>query len=203
MATLPHGRWRQYKLNWGMGDWLDSGVMDMTTLHGDWTGLISFVSAALLSTFIFLFLLSSSVSLSNFYLSVPMRGCLGKHSCMSSRFPIAILNGTCSLRSLILFCGDVPAIKAKLNKQTEAWTRRRDCQDFGQLGPLNCFRPFCTWEWWLDNPESSIILGTEQEQVFLNPDPHLRRGRWLNYLCRVSCPMVNPLHALVWPLEKL
>ena len=91
----------------------------MTTLHGDWTGLLSFVSAALLSTFILLFLPSSSVSLSNFYLAVPMRGCLGKHSCMSSSFPIGILNGTCSLRALILFCGDVPAIKTKLNKQTK------------------------------------------------------------------------------------
>ena len=92
-------------------------MRDVTTLQGDWTGLLSFVSAVLLSTFI-LFLLASSVSLSNFYLSVLMRGCLGKHSCMSSPFPIAILNGTCSLRALILFCGDVPAIKTKLNKQT-------------------------------------------------------------------------------------
>ena len=89
----------------------------MTTLHGDWTGLLSFVSAVLLSTFILLFLTSSSVSLSNFYLAVPMRGCLGKHSCMSSPFPLAILNGTCSLQALILFCGDVPAIKAKLNNK--------------------------------------------------------------------------------------
>ena len=86
----------------------------MTTLHGDWTGLLSFVSAVLLFTFILLFLLSSSVSLSNFYRAVPMRGCLGNHSCMSSPFPIAILNGTCSLRALIFFCGDVPAIKTNL-----------------------------------------------------------------------------------------
>ena len=84
------------------------------------TGLLSFVSAVLLSTFILLVLPSSSVSLSNFYLAVPMRGCLGKHSCMSSPFPITILNGTCSLRALILFCGDEPAIKTKLNKQTFA-----------------------------------------------------------------------------------
>ena len=88
----------------------------MTTLQGDWTGFLSFVSAVLLSTFILLFLLSSSVSLSNFYLAVPMCRCLGKHLCMSSPFPIAILNGTCSLRALILFCDDVPAIKTKLNK---------------------------------------------------------------------------------------
>ena len=42
-----------------------------------------------------LFLPSSSVSLSYFVLAVPMRECLGKHSCMSSPFPTAILNGTC------------------------------------------------------------------------------------------------------------
>ena len=77
------------------------------TLHGDWTGLLS----VLLSTFIPLFLLSSSVSLSYFNLAVPMRKCLGKHSCMSSPFSIVILNGTCSLGAPILFCGDVPAIK--------------------------------------------------------------------------------------------
>ena len=41
-----------------------------------------------------LLLPSSSVSLSYFILTVPMRECLGKHSCMSSPFPIAILNGT-------------------------------------------------------------------------------------------------------------
>ena len=66
------------------------------------------------------------VSLSNFYLAVPMRGCLGKHSCMSSPFPIAILNGTCSLRALILFCGDMPAIKTKQNKHPHG--------SLGQLG---------------------------------------------------------------------
>ena len=36
---------------------------------------------------------SSSVSLSYFILAIPMRECLGKHSCMSSQFPIAILKG--------------------------------------------------------------------------------------------------------------
>ena len=40
-----------------------------------------------------LFLPSSSVSLSHFILAVPMRECLGKHSCMSSQFSMAILNG--------------------------------------------------------------------------------------------------------------
>ena len=62
---------------------------------------------------------SSSVSLSNFYLAVPMRGCLGKHSCMSSPFPIAILNGTCSLWALRLFCGDEPAIKTNLKTKNK------------------------------------------------------------------------------------
>ena len=85
----------------------------MMTLQGDLTLDRTFfsVSAVLLSTFILLVLSSSSVSLSNFYLAVPMRGCLGRHSCMSSPFLIATLNGTCSLQALIFFCGDVPAIK--------------------------------------------------------------------------------------------
>ena len=39
--------------------------------------------------------LPSSISLYYFILAVPMRECLVKHSCMSSTFPIAILNGTC------------------------------------------------------------------------------------------------------------
>ena len=44
---------------------------------------------------VFLFLkFTSSVSLSYFVLAVPMRDCLGKHSCMSSPCPIATLNGT-------------------------------------------------------------------------------------------------------------
>ena len=48
-----------------------------------------------LSKLTILFLPSSSVSLSDFILAVPMRECLGKHSCMSSSFPSALLNGTC------------------------------------------------------------------------------------------------------------
>ena len=47
-----------------------------------------------------LFCPSSSVSVSYFILSVPMREWLGKHSCMSSPFPIAILNCT-SFLSLV------------------------------------------------------------------------------------------------------
>ena len=53
-----------------------------------------FVPALLLSILTPLFLPSSSVSVSFFVLAVPMRDCLGKHSCMSSPCPIAILNGT-------------------------------------------------------------------------------------------------------------
>ena len=47
-------------------------------------------------------LTSSSVSLSYFILAVPIRKFLGKHSCMSSPFPIAILNGTffCSVKAM-------------------------------------------------------------------------------------------------------
>ena len=71
-----------------------------------------FVSAVLLSAIILLCLLSSAVSLSYLKLAVPMGiKCLGKHSCMCSPFSISILNGTCSIRLPILFCGDVPAIK--------------------------------------------------------------------------------------------
>ena len=44
----------------------------------------------------------SSVPLSYFSLAVPMRECLGKHSCMSSPFPIAIMNCTSSFLSLVL-----------------------------------------------------------------------------------------------------
>ena len=65
-----------------------------------------------------LFLLSFSVSLSYFNLAVPMRKCLGKHSCMSSPFSIAILNGTCSLRAPTLLYGDVLATKQLNYKQT-------------------------------------------------------------------------------------
>ena len=65
------------------------------------SGLLSFVPALLISIFTPLFCVSSSVSLSYFILAVPMRECLGKHSCMSSPFPIVILNGTCSFLSLV------------------------------------------------------------------------------------------------------
>ena len=56
--------------------------------------LTLFVPTLLLSILASLFLPSSSVTLSYLILVVPMRECLGKHSCMISSFPIAILNGT-------------------------------------------------------------------------------------------------------------
>ena len=60
--------------------------------------------ALLLSILTPVFLPSSAVSLSYFILSVPMRECLGKHSFMSSEFPIAILNGTCFFRQCNYKC---------------------------------------------------------------------------------------------------
>ena len=48
--------------------------------------------------FSILWLPSSSVSLSYCNLTDAMRGRLGRHSCMSSTFPIAMLNGTCFFR---------------------------------------------------------------------------------------------------------
>ena len=64
-------------------------------------GLLLFVPAVLFTILTPLFCVSSSVSLSCFILAVPMSECLGKHSCMSSPFPIAILNGTSSFLSLV------------------------------------------------------------------------------------------------------
>ena len=65
------------------------------------SGLLLFVPTVLFSILKPLFCVSSSVSLSYFILAVPMRECLGKHSCMSSPFPIAILNSTSSFLSLV------------------------------------------------------------------------------------------------------
>ena len=62
------------------------------------SGVRLFVPAVLFSILTPLFCPSSSVSLSYF---IPMRECLRKHSCMSSLFPIAILNGTSSFLSLV------------------------------------------------------------------------------------------------------
>ena len=62
--------------------------------------ILFFVPALLFSILTPLFLPPSSVSLSYLILAVPMRKCLGKHSRMSSPFPIAILNGTFIFRSV-------------------------------------------------------------------------------------------------------
>ena len=76
-----------------------------------------FVPAVLFSILTPLFFPTSSVSLSYFILAVPKRECSGKHSCMSSPFPIAILNGTSFFLSLV---------QEKLNKPS---------------GPIICFVP--------------------------------------------------------------
>ena len=65
------------------------------------SGLLLFVPAVLFSILTPLFCVSSPVSLSYFILAVPKRECLGKHSFMSSPFPIAILNGASSFLSLV------------------------------------------------------------------------------------------------------
>ena len=65
------------------------------------SGFLSFVHALLFSILTPLFCPSSSVPLSYVSLAVPMRECLGKHLCMNSPFPIAILNGTSSFLSLV------------------------------------------------------------------------------------------------------
>ena len=57
-------------------------------------GLLFFLPILLLCVLTPLFSPSSSVPLSYFFLAVPMRQYLGKHSCMSFTFTIAILNGT-------------------------------------------------------------------------------------------------------------
>ena len=66
------------------------------------SGLLLFVPAVLFfHTHASQFCPFSSVSLSYFILAVPMRECLGKHSCMNSPFPIAMPNGTSSFLSLV------------------------------------------------------------------------------------------------------
>ena len=74
-------------------------ILCLLILHFDYVVIgcrdfFLFVSAVLYSMLTPLFLPFSSVSLSSFILAVPMGECLGKHSCMSSPFPIATLNGT-------------------------------------------------------------------------------------------------------------
>ena len=80
-------------------------------------GLLLFVPALLLSILTPLFSPSSSVSLSYFVLAVPMRECLGKHSCVSSPYPMAILNGTFlfSRGEIVCNLGRTSSIKIKSN----------------------------------------------------------------------------------------
>ena len=104
----------------GLSRLTDVTGLDKVTLKD----IFFFMFAVLLFTIILLFLLSSAISLSYFNLAVPKCKCLGKHSCMSSPFPIAILNGTCSLQAPIFFCSDVPAIKQLNYKQTMLWGHR-------------------------------------------------------------------------------
>ena len=68
------------------------------------SGLFIFVPALLLAILTPLFLPSSSVSLSYFVRAFLMRECSGKHSRMSSPFPIAMLNGTFFFRKWIYKC---------------------------------------------------------------------------------------------------
>ena len=65
------------------------------------SGHFFFVPALLFSILMPLSLPPSYFSyLLRLFLAVPMRKCLGKHLCMSSPFPIAILNGTFYFRSV-------------------------------------------------------------------------------------------------------
>ena len=64
------------------------------------SGLQFFVPALVFSILRPLFLTSSFVSLSYFILVVHMHECLGKHSCMSFSFAIAILNAAFLFRSV-------------------------------------------------------------------------------------------------------
>ena len=106
------------------------GLRDGLSRVTDVTGLLFFVSAVLFSTFI-LFLPSSSVLLSYFYLAAPMHKCLGKHSCMSSPFSIShtewkwnLLSSGTNTYSWLLY-GDVPAIKQLNYKQTNSLTTNK------------------------------------------------------------------------------
>ena len=66
----------------------------------------SFVPSVLFSVYSLLFLLSSSVSLSYFILAVPMRKCMGKHSCLSSPlfFSLCVSNENWEQSSVTCIC---------------------------------------------------------------------------------------------------
>ena len=72
--------------------WLGSSVI-VFLLGSDGPSVFFFRSRFASSLLTPLFSPSSSVSLSYFIPAVPMRECWGERSCMSSQFPIAILNG--------------------------------------------------------------------------------------------------------------
>ena len=104
-----------HKMNLPKLVWLRDGlswVTDVTTLQSDRTGLIFSCPRY--------FLPASSVPLSYFNLAVPMRGCLGKHSCMSSPFPIAIL----SLNGLSLFGHQYFFVVKRLLSKTKLQTKQ-------------------------------------------------------------------------------
>ena len=63
-----------------------------------------------------LFLPSSSVSLFYFILTVPMQECLGNRSCMSSAFPVAILNGSCFFPTVQLQIQNIYSARKSRNK---------------------------------------------------------------------------------------
>ena len=64
-------------------------------LGSDRSSGLFFVPGLLLNKLTFLL---PSISLSYFILAVPLCGCLGKHSCTSSSFPIAVLIDICFFR---------------------------------------------------------------------------------------------------------
>ena len=78
------------------------GKIGLSYSSGLWD-FIFFVPALLLSMLMHLFL-SSSLSLSYFIFAVPMRKCLGKHSCMSSSYSTVILNDTTFFRQCNYKC---------------------------------------------------------------------------------------------------
>ena len=88
-------------------------LMDFETDCREWRTWLDFFPQSF-SSFYFLPLFHCHISI----LLFPCASVWGKHSCMSSPFSIAILNGPCPLRARILFCGDVPAIKQLNYKQT-------------------------------------------------------------------------------------
>ena len=85
-------------------------------------GLFLCVPALLLSILAYLVLPSSSVSFSYFILAVPMQEFLVKHSCTSSTFPIAKLNGPFFFRYVKAMNNcKLRAIKQTLLNKTKGW----------------------------------------------------------------------------------